>query len=52
MRLVVVSLLTDEELDWLNAYHADVLEKLSPLITDEEVKAWLVAATKPLERAG
>jgi Xaa-Pro aminopeptidase len=50
-RLVVVSLLTDEELDWLNAYHADVLEKLSPLITDEEVKAWLVAATKPLERA-
>lgn len=49
-RLVVAALLTDEELDWLNAYHAGVLEKLSPLITDEEVKAWLVAATKPLER--
>ena len=43
-------ILTDEELDWLNAYHADVLERLSPLITDEEVKAWLVAATRPLER--
>ncbi|MNS43006.1 hypothetical protein D3C72_754000 [compost metagenome] len=49
-RLVVTALLTDEELDWLNTYHAGVLEKLSPLITDEEVKAWLVAATKPLER--
>lgn len=49
-RLVVTALLTDEELNWLNAYHAGVLEKLSPLITDEEVKAWLVAATKPLER--
>ena len=49
-RLVVTALLTDEELNWLNAYHAGVLEKLSPLITDEEVKAWLVGATKPLER--
>lgn len=49
-RLVVTALLTDEELDWLNTYHAGVLEKLSPLITDEEVKTWLVAATRPLER--
>jgi len=50
-RLVVTALLTDDELDWLNAYHAGVLEKLSPLIADEEVKAWLVAATQPLERS-
>ncbi len=49
-RLIMPELLTDEELDWLNAYHAGVLEKLSPLITDDEVKAWLVAATKPMER--
>jgi Xaa-Pro aminopeptidase len=49
-RLVVTALLTDEELNWLNAYHTGVLEKLSPLITDEEVKAWLVGANKPLER--
>jgi Xaa-Pro aminopeptidase len=45
-----VGLLTDDELDWLNAYHAGVLEKLSPLIADEDVKAWLVAATLPLTR--
>lgn len=31
-RLIVVSLLTDEELQWLNAYHATVREKLMPLI--------------------
>lgn len=49
-RLIVVGLLTDDELDWLNAYHAGVLEKLSPLIADEDVKAWLVAATLPLTR--
>jgi Xaa-Pro aminopeptidase len=49
--LVITALLTDEELDWLNAYHADVLVKLLPLIADEEVKAWLVAATRPLERS-
>ncbi|WP_275783467.1 aminopeptidase P family protein [Pararhizobium gei] len=49
-RLVLVNLLTDEELDWLNAYHAETLEKLTPLISDEKVLAWLAAATAPLER--
>jgi Xaa-Pro aminopeptidase len=47
-RLVVTSMLTVEELDWLNAYHADVREKLLPLLDDAAVKDWLVKATEPL----
>ncbi len=33
----------------LNEYHAAVFEKVSPLIEDEAVKAWLEQATRPLE---
>ena len=43
-RLIELSLLTDAELGWLNAYHRRVFEKLSPLL-DGEVKAWLKRAT-------
>lgn len=49
-RLIVVSLLTDEELHWLNAYHATVREKLMPLISDADVQRWLTAATESLTR--
>ncbi|WP_349434873.1 aminopeptidase P family protein [Pararhizobium sp. A13] len=49
-RLVVAGLLTEEELDWLNAYHAETREKLSPLISDEKVLEWLKATTAPLAR--
>lgn len=49
-RLIVVSLLTDEELQWLNAYHATVREKLMPLISDADVQRWLTAATESLTR--
>ncbi|WP_313612791.1 M24 family metallopeptidase C-terminal domain-containing protein, partial [Agrobacterium sp.] len=37
--------LTAEERDWLNAYHANVREKISPLLSDEAVLAWLEQAT-------
>jgi Xaa-Pro aminopeptidase len=47
-RLVVTSLLTAEELAWLDAYHASVREKLLPLLDDAAVKDWLVKATQPL----
>jgi len=43
--LVDPKLLTAEERDWLNAYHARVREALTPLV-DEETKAWLVKATR------
>jgi Xaa-Pro aminopeptidase len=47
-RLVVVSLMTPEELQWLNDYHAEVRDKLMPLIDKDAVKAWLAAATAPI----
>ena len=43
-RLIELSLLTDAELGWLNAYHRRVFEKLSPLL-DGAVKSWLKRAT-------
>lgn len=49
-RLVVTGLLTDEELDWLNAYHAETQNKLSPLISDEKALEWLKTATATLAR--
>ena len=39
-RLVKKELLSDEQVDWLNAYHAFVWEKLSPHVSGE-VKEWL-----------
>ncbi len=45
-RLIVVSLLTEDERDWLNGYHATTREKLMPLISDAGVREWLVAATE------
>ncbi|RYE66754.1 MAG: M24 family metallopeptidase, partial [Rhizobiaceae bacterium] len=47
-RLVVASLMTSEELQWLNDYHAEVREKLMPLIDKDSVKTWLTAATAPI----
>ena len=45
--LIDVTLLTDTEKAWLNAYHARVREELSLLIADED-RDWLAAATEPL----
>ena len=39
--------LTKEERQWLNDYHAQVLEKLSPLLTGEEI-AWLTTKCAPI----
>jgi Xaa-Pro aminopeptidase len=46
-RLIDKSLLTREELDWLNNYHASVRAKLSGHLKDAERK-WLETATAPL----
>ncbi|MRN44087.1 MULTISPECIES: aminopeptidase P family protein [unclassified Brucella] len=45
-RLIDKALLTQEELDWLNTYHAKVRAKLSGHLGDAERK-WLEAATAP-----
>lgn len=46
-RLIDKSLLTEEELNWLNDYHLSVREKLSEHL-DEAALKWLQAATEPL----
>jgi Xaa-Pro aminopeptidase len=46
-RLVDVRLMTGDEIDWLNAYHTEVRETLTPLVADE-TRAWLGEATAPV----
>lgn len=41
------SLLSEDELAWLNDYHASVYEKISPFLTIEEAE-WLKEACRPL----
>jgi Xaa-Pro aminopeptidase len=44
-RLVDTSLMTADEINWLNEYHAKVREKLSPELTDND-REWLAASTQ------
>lgn len=46
-KLVDVAMLSPEERDWLNAYHARVLEVVGPQL-DGAVKAWLEEQCAPL----
>ncbi|OWZ17780.1 Xaa-Pro aminopeptidase [Phytophthora megakarya] len=49
LKLIDVSLLTSEEIKWLNAYHKEVHDKLQPLLKDDpDTYAYLVRETKPL----
>jgi len=50
-RAIDVSLLAPDELKYLNDYHANVYEKLSPHLTAEEQK-WLKNVTKPVKDKG
>ena len=46
-RCLEPSLLTREELEWFDGYHAQVLERLSPLLTGAALE-WLQVRTAPL----
>ncbi|MEM7438889.1 MAG: aminopeptidase P family protein [Pseudomonadota bacterium] len=46
-RLIDGDLLDAGERDWLNAYHAQVLEKIGPLVSDA-TQEWLATACAPL----
>ncbi|WP_447765692.1 aminopeptidase P family protein [Sphingopyxis panaciterrae] len=48
--LVDSALLSPAEADWLDAYHAQVIEKLGAGMPEEE-RGWLEAACAPLDRA-
>ena len=43
-----LSLMTKEETEWLNKYHARVRAALLPLLTDEQDREWLTAATQAI----
>ena len=45
-----VELMSDEDIAYLNEYHAQVYEKIAPHLNDEE-RAWLREATRPVVRA-
>ena len=46
-KLIDASLLSTEERNWLDAYHARVREKLSALV-DAQTREWLAGATAPI----
>lgn len=43
------SMLQSEEIEWLDTYHRDVFEKLSPYLEGEDLE-WLREATRPVDR--
>lgn len=49
LKLIELALLTDFEIKWLNDYHLEVYNKLSPLL-ETEVREWLKETTLPLKR--
>ncbi len=50
LKLIDESLLTDSELEWVNAYHARVREELSPMLSAND-QQWLEQRTRPLDRS-
>jgi Xaa-Pro aminopeptidase len=45
--LIDKSLLDQKEIDWLNSYHQEVYDKISPFLTGDE-RLWLKEKTEPL----
>lgn len=46
-KLFDLSIMSADEIEWVNNYHRTVYDRLAPLITEEE-RTWLAAATAPL----
>ena len=46
-RLIVSEMLSKPEIAWLNAYHAEVLDKIGPRV-EGAARAWLDKACAPL----
>ncbi|KAI9193136.1 peptidase M24, structural domain-containing protein [Polychytrium aggregatum] len=48
-RLIKVELLTPEERDWVNSYHQEILQKVSPLLSENGLALeWLKRETLPI----
>lgn len=48
LRPVITSMLTPQEAEWLNAYHAEVRRSIMPLLTDEKDRLWLITNTNSI----
>ena len=46
--LIEMSLMTEDEIDWINAYHVRVYKEVAPLLNDEE-KAYLAYKCQAIE---
>lgn len=49
LKLFDTSIMSDDEISWVNEYHKVVYDRLSPVATDKE-KEWLRIRTEPLSR--
>jgi Xaa-Pro aminopeptidase len=49
-KLIIVDMLTAEEIAQIDQFHEEVREIVSPLVESEEVKQWLHEQTKPLQQ--
>lgn len=49
LNLFDTSIMTDEEIAWVNAYHEEVRARLTPLLQPEEA-AWIVEKTRTLKK--
>lgn len=47
--LLETEIMTDAEIEWLNAYHAEVRRRLTPLLSPAEAE-WLRSKTEPIAR--
>jgi Xaa-Pro aminopeptidase len=47
LTLVIPSLMTQAERDWLNGYHAEVLERVGPLVNEAD-REWLKTACRAI----
>ena len=49
--LIKVEIMTEDELDWLDSYHQEVLEKVKPLLEEgSPAMEWLVKSCEPIKR--
>ena len=49
-KLMDLKIMSDDEIAWVNRYHEQVWEKISPRVQKEEVKEWLQKATAKISR--
>lgn len=50
LRLFELSIMTDDEIDWVNNYHTEVRNRLWPHLATRAERDWLAAHTEPLTR--